>query len=97
MWQVSDDTPKNYTVLVDGSPEENGAWDGSDVSVSIPNPGVGEWNITLLVYDQFDNSASDSVFVEVRAVPFSVDLVLIGGVLGSVIVVVVLVYYYKSR
>jgi hypothetical protein len=98
-WQVFDHTPHNSTVLVNGSVEETNSWDGSDVLVSIPTPGVGRWNVTLLLYDLSGNSASDTVMVEVRAVSMPVDLTLLfGGVaVGAVLIIVVILYYVKFR
>ncbi|MFX1273148.1 MAG: hypothetical protein ACFFAX_15800, partial [Promethearchaeota archaeon] len=97
-WEASDDTPNNYTVLVNGSAVQEESWDGSDVIVSIANPGTGVWNVTLLLYDLSDNWASDSVMLEVRAVPASVELLLISGIsLGGVLIVVVVLYFVKMR
>ncbi|MHA1924677.1 MAG: hypothetical protein ACW974_02070 [Candidatus Thorarchaeota archaeon] len=97
-WEVSDDTPNNYTVLVNGSAVQEESWDGSDVLVSIANPGAGFWNVTLLLYDLSGNWASDSVILEVRAVSVPVDLLLIGGIaLGGVLIVVVVLYFLKMR
>jgi hypothetical protein len=97
-WEASDDTPNNYTVLVNGSGIEDGPWDGSDLLVSISNPGAGIWNVTLLLYDLSDNSASDSVILEVRAVSSPVDLILIGGIgFGVVLIVAVMLYLFKFK
>jgi hypothetical protein len=99
VWQVFDDSPLNYTVFVNGSVEESGPWDGSDLSLSISNPGAGIWNITLRLYDQFDNSASDSVILEVRSDPTAGNYVplLIGATLGAVIIIVAILYYIKLK
>ncbi|MFW9886213.1 MAG: hypothetical protein ACFFEX_17635, partial [Candidatus Thorarchaeota archaeon] len=97
-WEAFDDTPSNYTVLVNGSAVQEESWDGSDVIVSIANPGAGVWNVTLLLLDLSDNWASDSVILEVRAVPGAVDLLLIGGIaLGGVLMIVVVLYFMKMR
>jgi hypothetical protein len=98
-WQVSDDSPLNYSVFLNGSVVESGPWDGSDLTVSIANPGTGLWNVTLLLYDEYDNSASDSVMLEVRLDLNAANYLplVVGVTLCAVIIIVVLVYYAKSR
>jgi hypothetical protein len=98
-WQVSDDSPRNYSVFLNGSVVESGPWDGSDLTVSITNPGTGLWNVTLLLYDEYDNSASDSVMLEVRLDPNATNYfpLLVGVALCAVVIVVVLLYYTRSR
>jgi hypothetical protein len=97
-WEASDDTPKNYTVLVNGSAVENGPWNGSDLAISISNPGTGFWNITLHLNDLSDNSASDSVILEVRAVSMPVNLILLAGIaVGGVLILAVILYLFKFR
>jgi hypothetical protein len=97
-WEAFDDTPNNYTVLVNGSVVEDGSWDGSDLLISISNPGAGIWNVTLLLYDLSNNSASDSVILEVRSVSSPVDLILLGGIgFGVVLIVVIMLYLFKFK
>ncbi|MHA2143221.1 MAG: aryl-sulfate sulfotransferase [Candidatus Thorarchaeota archaeon] len=98
-WQAFDDTPWNYTVLVNGSVVEVGSWNGSDLIISITNPGVGKWKITLLLYDLFGNSASDSVMLEVTAVPNPISLVLIVGsvAVAASLMVAAILYNFKFK
>jgi hypothetical protein len=97
-WEASDDTPNNYTVFVNGTAVQDDSWDGSDLAISITNPGAGFWNVTLLLYDLSGNSASDSVILEVRVISTPVDLILIGGIaLGGGILVVIALYFFKVR
>ncbi|MFX1331861.1 MAG: hypothetical protein ACFE9W_09905 [Promethearchaeota archaeon] len=97
-WEAFDDTPNNYTVLVNGSAVQEESWDGSDVVVSLANPGAGFWNVTLLLYDLSENWASDSVILEVRPVPAAINLILVGGLaLGGVLMVVVVLYFVKMK
>ncbi|MHA2313242.1 MAG: hypothetical protein ACXADF_17280, partial [Candidatus Thorarchaeota archaeon] len=98
-WQVFDDTPWNYTVLVNGTVVEVGSWNGSGLNLSIGNPGVGNWNVTLLLYDLFGNSASYNVALVVRAVPIPANLALLigGAVAGAGLIVAATLYYFKFR
>ncbi|MFW9888920.1 MAG: aryl-sulfate sulfotransferase [Candidatus Thorarchaeota archaeon] len=98
-WQVFDDTPWNYTLLVNGSAVEASRWNGSDLKLSITNPGSGYWNISLLLYDLFGNSAIDSMILEVRTVPIQLSLALLiaGTAVSAVLVITVVLYYSKSE
>ncbi|MFW9888919.1 MAG: hypothetical protein ACFFER_12095, partial [Candidatus Thorarchaeota archaeon] len=97
-WKASDNTPNNYTVLVNGSAVEYSPWDGSDLLISITNPGTGFWNITLLLYDLSENWASDGVILEVRAVSSPDNLLFLGGVaIGGILIVVIIPYIFKAR
>jgi parallel beta-helix repeat protein len=65
-WTPSDDHPDVYQIFRDETPIESGAWDGSNISISIDGLDLGVYNFTLLVWDTCANSASRTVFVTVE-------------------------------
>jgi len=69
LWEVSDLTPWNYTILVNYQMIETNPWNGSDIcfTFSFPpsNRGI---SVTLILYDIFGNRAKDIVIIEVREV-----------------------------
>ncbi len=68
-WAVSDATPWNYSILVNGVNHDSGDWD--DVSIAFEWTNIAEQNLTifLVLFDFFGNSAQDTVNVEIRPLP----------------------------
>ncbi|MDF1540475.1 MAG: hypothetical protein P1Q69_16385, partial [Candidatus Thorarchaeota archaeon] len=64
-WHPSDDNPQNWTLLVNGSVERTGLWDGGGITVSIDGLGAGVYNFTILVSDTSGNIVIDTVIVTV--------------------------------
>ncbi|MFX0090264.1 MAG: hypothetical protein ACFFBD_00775, partial [Candidatus Hodarchaeota archaeon] len=66
-WNVSEVTPWNYSLLMDGNLISNGPWDGSNISFTfnVTNK-VGLVQITLILYDYFDNRAEHNVIIGIR-------------------------------
>jgi hypothetical protein len=71
-WSASDETSWNYSVYINGSLYESSPWNGSDIIIGFSEFEVGIWNITLVVFDLFDNYERDIVFIEVRDIPNTV-------------------------
>jgi hypothetical protein len=67
-WDVSDSDPKNYTIYVNGTVDKYGPWDGSDLSFDLGGLTVGVHNITLVIIDESNAWASDTVFVTIKVV-----------------------------
>jgi hypothetical protein len=66
LWNASDEHPWNYSVYVNKTAIDLGPWYGADIYFDL-NKGIGIWNVTLVVFDLFENHAEDSVLIEVRA------------------------------
>ncbi|MFX0091119.1 MAG: aryl-sulfate sulfotransferase [Candidatus Hodarchaeota archaeon] len=66
-WNVSDATPWNYSLWVDGVEIVGSSWDGSAVShtFDLTNK-TGQVQITLVLYDYFDNRAEDTISIVMR-------------------------------
>ena len=91
-WSASDRTPWNYTILVNGMPQESGLWFNENISYVFYPSDLGDTNITLIVSDIFGNVANHSVLVHV-VIPFpvvAISVLAVGGV-GCLVVL----YYVK--
>ena len=93
-WNVSDLTPWNYEIYVNSVLVQSGWWNGSDISFEFEPDAAGFWNVTLIVYDAFGNSASDTVVIEVIPPPESIvfPLIITATTIGVGIVVVIVLY-----
>jgi hypothetical protein len=65
-WTVTDATPWEYTVFIDGQETLSAPWSGGDIVFTYSPVSVGKHNITILVIDLFGNKAANSVFVTVK-------------------------------
>ncbi|TFF96675.1 hypothetical protein EU546_00935 [Candidatus Thorarchaeota archaeon] len=67
-WSISDVRPHNYTVYENGTEYVSGSWSAESywVSVSLDGYLVGGYNLTLVIYDDAGNWASDTVLVTVN-------------------------------
>ena len=65
-WNVSDETPKHFSLLVNGSVEQSGAWDGSNITLDMGDWTIATYNVTLVLTDWSDNTAIDSITVVVQ-------------------------------
>jgi hypothetical protein len=68
-WSISDIRPHNFTVYLNGSEYVSGDWSAESYSVAVSLDGylVGGYNLTLVVFDDAGNWASDTVLVTVNA------------------------------
>lgn len=64
-WNVSDAGTVTYLVLRNGTALYEGTWNGSGIVVDVDSLAPGEYNFTIIVTDEGDNQASDSVLVSV--------------------------------
>jgi parallel beta-helix repeat protein len=62
-WNVSDLTPSWYDLYKNQVGIASGIWDGSQIRVIVDGLDVGAYNYTLVVFDLFNNSGTDSVWV----------------------------------
>ncbi len=68
-WTATDAHPDNYIILVNGTapigyPAE---WNTTNIVISVDGLSVGIFNFTIVVFDSYGNSATDTVFVTVLA------------------------------
>ena len=69
-WSATDASPGTYSVVLDGSNYDSGAWtSGSAVVVNVDGLSVGTHTFTITFSDTQSNAVSDSVTVTVTAVP----------------------------
>jgi hypothetical protein len=93
-WDANDLFPGTYRLYINGTQEESGNWDGSDITVNVEDLEVGTYNFTIMAIDTSGNNASDTVFVRVTQGLFGFDtttLILIAGagILGVIIIAAV--------
>jgi FlaG/FlaF family flagellin (archaellin) len=62
-WSVNDDHPGIYELLQDGKRVARGPWEPPEVSISLDGLSYGQYNYTLVIYDESFNEASDTAIV----------------------------------
>ena len=113
VWHPADLGPSSYIVLRNGTSIQSGAWDGSEITVSLDDLDVGLHNFTVVVTDLGGNTASDQVVVTVETASTSSSsatttttsgtgtsdpmLMLYAAVAGVAIVLVVVLLFVRSR
>ncbi|MBD3406295.1 MAG: hypothetical protein GF411_09315, partial [Candidatus Lokiarchaeota archaeon] len=65
VWEVSDEYPFSYHIMMGGVWLEGGEWDGDDIEFSVAGFGVGNYTCTLTLTDLAGNSAQSSFLVSV--------------------------------
>ncbi len=65
-WNPGDGDSSSYEIYFDGELIEASGWSGSSVYTSIEGLSPGDYSITLIVRDIYDNYVSDTVFVIVE-------------------------------
>ena len=105
IWSLTDATPWTYEILINSTIDESSWWYGEPIEYVFKPESEGFWNITVIVYDAFGNSAVDSVLIEVK-IPTStngvtsstndiIPLVLVTG--AGIVAVVIIVLIYKKK
>ncbi|MBD3160212.1 MAG: hypothetical protein GF309_15650 [Candidatus Lokiarchaeota archaeon] len=105
-WSFSDAFPDSYVLYINGTEEEGGSWDGSELSFDVGGLSVGAYNLTLLVNDTSGNSATSTVYLTVTGpsgggpfgLPetiFGIDTWIILAAAGVVVVIIILVLMKK--
>ncbi|TFF93467.1 hypothetical protein EU546_06165 [Candidatus Thorarchaeota archaeon] len=66
-WNPTDLNPSSYEVLRNGNPMESGMWDveANPIEVQVGNWTLGNYNVTITVFDRSDNRVVDSVWISV--------------------------------
>ena len=96
LWFASDESPWNYEIYENSTLVLSNLWNGSDIHYLFEPSDVGWWNVTLVVYDAFDNVAIDTVGIEVYSPNDSSFVITILGT-GAAAVCLVIVVYVKSK
>lgn len=99
-WFGVDDTPWSYEIYENGVLAESEFWYGSDIEYLFEPLTIGQWNITLVVYDAFNNTASDTILIQVlRPANLLVTIgLIVGGVaIGAVVIVFVTIQMKKKN
>ncbi|MHA1615318.1 MAG: NosD domain-containing protein [Candidatus Thorarchaeota archaeon] len=98
MWSPTDVHASHYVLYQNSSEVNVGDWDGGNITIDIDGLDPGVYNYTILVYDYYSNWASDDVIVTVIAGTIDTDgalalveVLLIGGGVGVVLVVLVMI------
>ncbi|MFW9805329.1 MAG: hypothetical protein ACFFFK_01210, partial [Candidatus Thorarchaeota archaeon] len=97
MWFASDESPWNYEIYENSSLVLSDSWNGSDIHYLFEPSDVGWWNVTLVVYDAFDNVAIDTVGIDVYAPNDGSFVIIILGIGTAVVCAVIMVYHYSKR
>ncbi len=98
VWECTDLTPSNYTILVDGVLYETGLWDGSAITFSYNVSRTGILTVTLTLCDFFGHQTSDTVLVDVRSLLSGpadpvIQLALTVFILGTIIALPALLFW----
>ncbi|TFH00523.1 MAG: hypothetical protein E4H14_19560, partial [Candidatus Thorarchaeota archaeon] len=64
-WDLYDDNPLLYMLLIDDVLNDTGTWDGTDISMNVDGHTAGSYNYTLILMDMSANYVSSTVFVNV--------------------------------
>jgi len=66
-WNPSDEFPESYQIFRNGVQIRTGLWNSSaeSITISVDGLAIGLYNFALVVYDVDENSASDTVLVNV--------------------------------
>ncbi len=65
-WICSDLHPSHYEVFHNGTSSGILQWDGSDIDYNIDGLALGLHNFTIILYDESENTATDTVWVTVE-------------------------------
>lgn len=65
-WTATDLDPDVWELFINGTSHDTGAWtNGSDILINVDGLDVGVYNLTLLVWDESGNSATDTLILTV--------------------------------
>jgi ABC-type transport system substrate-binding protein len=100
VWEVTDDDPDVFKIFRDGSLEVSDEWNGSNLIHNVDGLSVGTYNYTLALTDISGHRVTNTVWVTVSASGISdmPDMLIVGTIVGSSIVIIVaVVLIYKRR
>jgi ABC-type transport system substrate-binding protein len=100
VWEVTDEDPLYYSIIQDGSIAVTDDWNGSNIVHNVDGLSVGSYNYTLVLTDISGHRVTNTVWVTVSGsgTPEMPDMLIVGTVVGSSIVIIVaIVLIYKRR
>ena len=68
-WTPTDDYPGRFEILRNGTVIDSDDWTGGNITITVDGLTYGTYNYTIVVYDQANNSVSDTVIVKVMPEP----------------------------
>jgi parallel beta-helix repeat protein len=71
IWETNDTNPSYYELYLNQELHIKKKWHGGTISEVIENVPIGEYNVTLIVYDTTWHSDSDSFIITMRPQPFA--------------------------
>jgi parallel beta-helix repeat protein len=67
-WNATDNNPGNYIIYREGVEVDSGSWtSGVAITINVDGLTVGSYNYTIKVTDAFNNTATDTVLVDVTS------------------------------
>ncbi|MHA1636837.1 MAG: NosD domain-containing protein, partial [Candidatus Thorarchaeota archaeon] len=98
-WKANDSDPDSFILYQNGSIFQTGTWDGSDLEFNIDGLSPGYWNFTLVVHDDTDRTAIDTVIVYVNATVWSLDMIILYvSIIGvEVAALVGIIFFFRRR
>jgi hypothetical protein len=100
LWTASDDTPWSYEIYENSNFVKRESWNGGNIEYVLEPTSVGQWNITLVAYDAFDNVATSNALVEVTSPtmpPGDITIILVGGIAVGVVVLALGFIWIKKK
>ena len=98
IWTPTDLFPDTYEVLRNGTVVDSGVWSTTSIVCNVTGLAAGQYNYTIIVYDESGNSATDTVWITVVLPPsvFIFDPLLL-IIFGALAVVVIVIIYWKNK
>ncbi|NHI90196.1 MAG: hypothetical protein EAX87_11785 [Candidatus Thorarchaeota archaeon] len=98
-WSGYDVTPWSYDIYVNSTHIVSELWYGEDIEYWFTSSTAGRWNVTLVAYDAFGNSATSTVMIEVThsAVASLITALVIGGIAAGIAVLTGLIIWTKKK
>ncbi len=106
IWTPTDDYPDSFEIEFNETIMVSGDWSGGRIIFELDNLAVGDYNFTVTVFDGGEQSATDTVAVQVipyegwtpTLPPPDFTLLIIAGVgIAGVVVVIGVVYFLKFK
>ena len=99
VWKVTDEDPLYYSIIQDGSIAVTDDWNGSNIVHNVDGLSVGSYNYTLVLTDISGHRVTNTVWVRVSGsgTPEMPDMLIVGTVVGSSIVIIVAVVLIYER
>ncbi|MGV9169888.1 MAG: aryl-sulfate sulfotransferase, partial [Promethearchaeia archaeon] len=95
-WNATDETPWDYTILVDGDVYAESEWYGNDIFFQFEWTNAGTVEVVLNVSDAFYNTAEDHVLIQIEPSLLGIHRNLaLGLIIASMAIPVVVIFIWK--